>query len=128
MFYNRRVALAHPDALSPEYRLLSFDMTAECHGTQLAGNNIQVVLGAPDQLRVGLEEDVVMWLASHWWVVLRNKFALAPKVAVEVLESVADELSAITARATTARGAETEALTLELFSAKFEATGPDYWP
>jgi hypothetical protein len=75
MFYNRRVALAHPDAHSPEYRLLSFDMTAECHGTQLAGNNIQVVLGAPDQLRVGLEEDVVMWLASHWWVVLRNKFA-----------------------------------------------------
>ncbi len=117
----------HPDGITTEYRLLRFDMTAECHGNQLGGHNIQVVLGAPDQLRVGLDEDVAMWLASGWWVTLRNHFALAPEVALEVLESIADALTAITADATTARGMKTEVLTRELFSATFDATGPDYW-
>jgi hypothetical protein len=38
-------------------------------------------------------------------VTLRNQFAQAPREATEILESVEDELSAITAKATDARGA-----------------------
>ncbi len=117
----------HPDAHSPDYRLLRFDMTAECHGRPLGGHNIQAVVGAPDEVQVGLDRDVAIWLASGWWVTLRNEFALAPGIALSVLESVADQLSAITAEATVARGAATEALTRKLFIKTFDANGPDYW-
>src|SRR5580698_6491228 len=81
----------------PHDRLLRFDMTVTHDGTSLGGNNIQVVLGAPDQSRTGLDEDVVLWLDSGWWVTLRNEFARAPGVALRALESIAGELSAITA-------------------------------
>ena len=118
---------AHPKAHSPDQRLLNFNLTAERRGTPVGGHNIQVVLGAPDQKRYGLNEDVAMWLASGWWLTLRNEFAKAPEVAAEILESACEALTAITAEATTARGAEAEALSRKLFSMSFEASGPDYW-
>ena len=78
------------------------------------------------QTRYRLDEDVAMWLPSGWWVTLRNEFAQAPGVAVTVLESVADQLSAITAEATTARGRDAQALSDKLFSCVFDGSGPDY--
>ena len=74
----------------------------------------------------GHDKEVALWLQSGWWVTLRNQFAQAPDVAVEVLESVADELSAITTEAMTARGTSAEAVTHKLFSITFDAIGPEY--
>lgn len=118
---------AHPDAHSPDYRLLRFDMTVERDGNRLGGNNIQVVVGAPDEQRRGLDEEVCVWLDSGWWVSLRNQFADAPEVAASILASVADCLSAVTAQATDARGTDAEAVTRAVFSTVFEGTGPGYW-
>jgi hypothetical protein len=118
---------AHPAAHDPGYRLLQFDMTVDRNGRPLGGHNVQVVVGAPDQERHRLDRDVALWLKSGWWVTLRNQFAQAPEVAVEILGSAAEELSGITAHLTTARGEQTEALTRELFASDFLATGPDYW-
>ena len=118
---------AHPDARSPDQRLLRFDLTVERSGKPLGGHNVQAVLGAPDQPRYRLDEDVAMWLASGWWVSLRNEFAHAPGVAVVILQSVAGELSALTAEATKARGADAQALSEKLFASTFDGTGPDYW-
>ena len=108
-----------PDA--PRDRLLRFDMTVSYDGTPLGGNNIQVVLGAPGESRVGLDEDVVLWLESGWWVTMRNEFARAPDAARRVLESVADDLSAITADP---RGAEAPVV----FQSTFQGSGPSHWP
>lgn len=99
-------------------------MTVERDGKRLGGNNVQVVLGAPDRRRQRLDEDVAVWLESGWWVSLRNQFAQAPEVAATILASAA---STLTAEATGARGKDAEAVTRKLFSTTFEAAGPDYW-
>jgi hypothetical protein len=117
----------HPDAHSPDYRLLRFMMTVECDGERLGGNNVQVVIGAPDRPRTGLDEEVAMWLDSGWWVTLRNQFAQVPTVAFQILQSVADDLSRLTGAATTARGIDAEEVTLRVFSTTLEADGPAYW-
>lgn len=117
----------HPDNISHNYRLLNFTMTVEREGAPLGGNNIQLYLGAPDEKRHGLDEDVALWLASGWWVSLRNQFARAPDVATEIVGSVADSLTHLTTRAQNARGRETEAVTAEIFAMSLRAEGPDYW-
>jgi hypothetical protein len=116
----------HPDSHSPDSRLLRF-MTVECDGERLGGNNVQVVIGAPDYPRRGLDEEVAMWLDSGWWVTLRNQFAQAPAVALQILRSVADDLSTLTGAATAARGIDAEEVTLRVFSTTLEAEGPAYW-
>jgi hypothetical protein len=108
-------------------RLSSFTLRAECHGKDLGGNNIQAVVGAPDQPRRGLDEEPAMLLSSGWWVALRNQFARAPDVALEILGSAADDLAAITSEATAARGAAADEVRRKLFSAEFLGSGPDYW-
>ncbi|MGH2891888.1 MAG: hypothetical protein ACRDPM_01285 [Solirubrobacteraceae bacterium] len=117
----------HPDAHSPDYRLLRFDMTVERDGKRHGGNNIHAVIGAPDQPQRGLDEGVCCWLTSGWWVSLRNQFAAAPDAAAAILSSAANALSALTAEATDARGADAEVVTQRVFSAAFTAAGPDYW-
>jgi len=104
---------------APSRRLLRFDMTVTYDGKRLGGNNIQVVVGAPDQTRRG-NEDVILWLDSGWWVTLRNEFARVPDVAHRILESAADALSAITSDP---RGADAAILG----SAVIEAAGPSHW-
>jgi hypothetical protein len=117
----------HPDASHPDYRLLNFRLVASRDGKPLGGNNVQAVLGAPDQPRYRLDEDVAMWLPSGWWVSLRNHFAKAPDVATEILTSVQDRLGEVTAALSDARGKRTEELTAELFGTVFRAEGPDPW-
>jgi len=58
---------------------------------------------------------------------LRNEFARAPDVALQIVGSIEGPLSSLTARATAARGVDAEALTAELFAATLRATGPDHW-
>jgi hypothetical protein len=108
-------------------RLLGFDLTVEHDGKKLGGNNIQAVVGAPDRERRGLDEDVALRLSSGWWITLRNQFDLAPCVAMEILNSVAEDLSSITAKANQARGADAEALNRNLSHTAFSGEGPDYW-
>jgi hypothetical protein len=117
----------HPDAHHPDYRLLNFRLVVSRDGTPLGGNNVQAVLGAPDQTRYRLDEDVAMWLPSGWWVSLRNQFARAPDVATEILTSVQDRLAHVTSQLSDARGERTEELTAALFSTVFHAEGRDYW-
>jgi hypothetical protein len=114
-----------PPGPDPAYRLLGFDLTARRRGKGLGGNNIQAVIGAPSVERYRLDQDVALWLPSGWWVSLRNQFAAAPDVASAIVGSVADELGAMTSRATDSEGAEAEAVTRELFETEFRATGPD---
>ncbi len=116
-----------PPAPNPEYRLLGFDLIVERRGKALGGNNIQAVVGAPSEERYGLDEDVALWLRSGWWVSLRNEFAAVPDVAIGVLRAVADELEAITSRATESEGSEAYAVTQELFETELRATAPDHW-
>ena len=101
-------------------RLRRFDMTLTYDGKPLGGNNIQAVAGAPDERRDGLDADVILWLASGWWVTLRGEFARAPEVAHRILLSAAERLSEITADP---RGAEPSIL-----GSSVDATGPDHWP
>jgi hypothetical protein len=110
-----------------DYQILGFDMTVEYGGKKLGGNNIQLALGAPDSVRRGLDEDVAMWLSSGWWVTLRNQFSTARCVAMEVLNSVADELSSITAEATEARGSNAAEVSERLFATTFTGEGPAHW-
>lgn len=117
----------HPDAHSPDYRLLGFKLTVERDGKRLGGNNVQAVVGAPDQKRLRLDADVCVWLSSGWWVSLRNQFARAPDVAAAILTSAGGRLSELTAEATDARGKDAEVLTRKVFAAVVKATGPDYW-
>jgi hypothetical protein len=117
----------HPDAHSPDYRLLNLTMTAELDGRPRGGNNVQLVIGAPDQHRRGLDEDVAIWLGSGWWVAFRNQFACAADVGQQIVGSAAEQLSTITDEATAARGTDAEVVTQGLFSTTFTATGPAYW-
>ena len=56
-----------PSWSSPEdSHLVGFNLTVEYDGKRLGGTNIQAVLGAADQPRHGLNEDVVVWLDSGW--------------------------------------------------------------
>jgi hypothetical protein len=102
-------------------------MTVERDGKKLGGNNIQLVVGAPDRLRRGLDEDVAMWLSSGWWVALRNQFSLASCVAMEVLNSIENELSSITSEVNEARGPDAAEVSERLFATTFTGEGPDYW-
>jgi hypothetical protein len=102
-------------------------LRAECEGKALAGNNVQVVVGVPDEPRYGLDRDVDIWLPSGWWLTFRNQFAAAPSVAREIVDSASAKLSAITAEAAGARGPAAERVTAELFQTAFEAAGPRYW-
>lgn len=108
-------------------RILGFDMTVEHDGQPLGGHNVQVVLGAPDQVRRELDEDVALTLDTGWWVTLRNQFALAPCVAKEILRSAERQLNEITAEVMEARDETAETLWLRLRSAAVTAAGPDYW-
>jgi hypothetical protein len=100
--------------------LTRFDMTVTYGGKQLGGNNVQLVVGAPNQPRFGHDEDVILWLDSGWWVTLRNQFARASDVARRILESAANELSAITSDP---RGADASILD----STVIEVVGPSHW-
>lgn len=119
---------AHPTRSdSHDYRILRFDMTVEHGGKKLGGNNVQLVVGAPDRVRRGLDEDVAMWRSSGWWVALRNQFSFAPCVAMEVLNSIANELSSITSEANEARGPDAAEVSERLFATTFTGEGPGYW-
>jgi len=102
-------------------------MTVERRGEPLGGFNIQAIVGAPDYDRRGLDEDVVMWLPSGWWISLRNQFAQAPDVAVKILELVAGQLTAVTEPLAVARGDDVEPTFWKLKATIFDAVGPDYW-
>ena len=118
----------HLDARdSPENRLLSFNLTVRYGDKALGGTNIQVVVGAPDQPRHGLNEVVAVWLDSGWWVTFRNQFALAPCVGTEIIQSVATDLSAVTEEANSARGSDATELSQRLFATTFHGEGPAYW-
>jgi hypothetical protein len=110
-----------------EHRLVRFDMTVEHQGKRLGGHNVQVVLGAADAARRGLDEDIALTLDSGWWITFRNQFALAPCVAVEILESVRNPLTEVTAAATDARNDAARDVSRKLFCTVFEASGPAYW-
>jgi hypothetical protein len=102
-------------------------MTVEYDGRRLGGNNIQIVLhAATGGFPYG--EDCSIWLASGWGVRLRNQFARAPAVAADIVDSIADELSAITAEANGTTASATSALWERLRTTTFRATGPGYWP
>jgi hypothetical protein len=109
-------------------RVIHLDMTVEHGGRPLGGHNVQVVRGAPDQVRRGIDEDVAFTLDSGRWVTLRNQFAPAPCVATGILESAADRLNEITAEATEARGQAARDLWGRLRSIVISAAGPAYWP
>ena len=68
-----------------------------------------------------------MWLDSRWWVSFRNQFALAPGVGRDIILSVANDLSAVTEEANTARGSNAAELTHRLFATTFYGEGPAYW-
>jgi hypothetical protein len=95
-------------------------MTVTYDGKCLGGNNIQLVVGAPGQTRVGLDRDVILWLDSGWWVTFRNEFTRAPDVAHRILASAADALSAVTSDP---RGPTASILG----STAIEAVGPSHW-
>ena len=120
------MAVAH-DELRQGRVVGVLDLIVERRGKALGGNNIQAVVGAPSEERYGLDEDVALWLRSGWWVSLRNEFAAVPDVAIGVLRAVADELEAITSRATESEGSEAYAVTQELFETELRATAPDHW-
>lgn len=117
-----------PGPAPEDSHLIGFNLTVEYDGKRLGGTNIQAVLGAPEQPRQGLNEEAAVWLESGWWVALRNQFALAPCEATEILESVADELSAITTEANRARGSQCDELWKKLVGMAFVGEGPAYWP
>ena len=118
----------HPSRQNaPENRLLSFTLTARYGDKALGGTNIQAVVGAPDQPRHGLNEEVAVWLDSGWWVTFRNQFALAPCVGTEIIQSLANQLSALTEEANSARGEDAAELTHRVFSTTFHGEGPAYW-
>jgi hypothetical protein len=108
--------------------LSELSLTVDVDGHRLGGHNVQVVLGAPDRDRSGLDEDVVLWLDSGWWVTLRNQFAQAPSVAATLLRSGADELSRLTDRVTAgaprAAGGE---FWQEVAVITIEVRGPNCW-
>ena len=117
-----------PDAHDPDYRLLNFTLVASRGDKPVGGNNVQAKLRAPDQPPDSWNPSADdMRLTSGWSVSFRNQFAQAPDVATEILNSIEDALSEVTAELTTARGARTEELTRDLFATTFHAKGRDYW-
>lgn len=108
-------------------RIVHLDMTVEHDGKPLGGHNVQIVLGAADEVRRGLDEDVALTLSTGWWVSLRNQFAVAPCVAMDILGAASDELEAITAAATEASGDAATRLYERLSTSSLNARGPDYW-
>jgi hypothetical protein len=108
-------------------RLVGFDLCVQRAGAELGGHNVQIVIGAPDEPRRGLSQEVAMILDSGWWVSLRNQFAQAPSVAVEIIRSAEANLDQATASILAASGVEEERLIEQLFETTFPASGPDYW-
>jgi hypothetical protein len=88
---------------------------------------VQAVFGAPDGVRRGLDEDVALVLDSGWWVTLRNQFARAAPVAIEILGLAKDALTEATAQANAASGEAARELWERLRFSAFHATSPDYW-
>ena len=108
-------------------RLFELSLTVEREGAPLGGNNIQLVLGAPDRPRTGLNEDVLLWLDSGWWATTRNHFALAPCVAEEIVSSAAVELSRLTERIDAGTHEDSKDFWEQVVAGPIEAQGPDYW-
>ena len=108
-------------------RFFEVSLTAERDGVPLGGHNIQVVLGAPDKARHGLNEDVVLWLDSGWWVTLRNQFAGAPDVAISILRPAANGLSRFIELVSAGESGQHEALLERVHAISIETPGPDYW-
>lgn len=109
------------------YRLWTVTLCVQGPDVRLISHNVQVKLGAPDLSRGRADAEVVLRLASGWWVTLRHEFAAAPRTAATIVASAADELSAFTALATDARGDDASALTVALAERRFEAVGPSVW-
>jgi hypothetical protein len=109
------------------YRLWTMTFQVEGPDGRLISHNMQIKLGAPDLPRGPADVDVALWLPSGWWATLRHEFAAAPDTAVHVLSSVADELSALTAQATSARGQTASDLARELEHRRLVAHGPAVW-
>lgn len=104
----------------------AFDMTVEHAGKPLGGHNVQVVLGSKGSRQASLDE-VVLTLESGWWISLRNQFALAPEIAVQILESIKPELEAATNKANGARSDDAKALWRTLREVAFAGRGASYW-
>jgi hypothetical protein len=109
------------------YRLWTVTLRVQGPDEQLISHNLQVKLGAPDLSRGRADADVVLRLASGWWVTLRHEFAAAPRTGAKIVASAANELSEFTARATDACGEEASALAVDLEQRQFEAVGPSTW-
>ena len=110
-----------------DYRLVGFDVTAERGGLPVGGHNVQAVIGAPGMTRHGLDRDVALWLASGWWVSLRNQFKSQPELGAEILTRASGELEAITVRLGDSTGATAVALWQELHDLTVRSSGQDYW-
>jgi hypothetical protein len=114
-----------PDA----YRIWEIGFRVQGPDGHLLSHNLQFKLGAPDLTQVRRADlSVAMYLTSGWWVTLRHEFAAAPRAAEMIVASAADELAAITDRATGARGTDATEIASELASRRFRATGPAAWP
>jgi hypothetical protein len=109
------------------YRLWTVTLCVQAPDEQFISHNLQVKLGAPDLPRGRADAEVVLRLASGWWVTLRHEFAAAPRTATAIVASAANELSKFTALATDARGAEASRLAVDLKQRRFEAVGPMIW-
>jgi hypothetical protein len=107
--------------------LSEVSLTVERDGVPLGGNNVQVILGAPDQPRSGLNEDVLLWLEPGWWVTVRNQFAAAPTVAAAILASAAQDLSRLTEYVGGGEGGESTGFWELVVCTTIAARGPDYW-
>lgn len=116
-----------PPSASPDHRLLYFDMTVSRGGQPLGGHNVQVGLGAPDYDDGGRATEAALRLDSGWWVRLGNQFAQAPDVALQIIDSVATQLSDVTKQLSDARGEQTDELSDRLRATTFAASGPNYW-
>lgn len=102
-------------------------MTASRDGKRSGNHSVQLGIGAPDYDYGGRANEAVTRLDSGWWVRLEDQFARAPDVALQIIDSVADPLSAITRQLTDARGGQTDELSDRLKAMSFAASGPDYW-
>jgi hypothetical protein len=117
----------HPDRWTePDARMVDFTPVALRDGHPLGGHNIQAHVGTATRHH-GPPDDVAIWLTSGWWVAFRNEFARAPQIATEIIASVEDELSVVTAALERARGPKMAEAKDRLWTMTFHAEGPDYW-
>jgi hypothetical protein len=109
----------------PDSRFVGFDITVQRDGRNLGGHNVQAAFGAAG--RSDPRHDVALTLGSGWCVTLRNQFAQAPEVALEILRSAQAGLELVTADANAVQGVAAHELSGRVLSMTFEAVGPDYW-